>query len=132
MPLTMSEMKPSAELADRVRAVYAAMTAGDPDQVESMYSLTPGSVFIGTSKAEFWTDSAAHNVDVRPFWKPGNVSIEAGEIHGIQLGEVGMTIDRPKFRLRDGTVFRARLTFVWRQEQGVWKVIHSHASVGTP
>ncbi len=128
----MSAMTPSPELADRMRAVYAAMTAGDAQQVEALYSLAPGSVFVGTSAAEFWTDSAKHNADVRPYWKPGNVTVEAGDIQAVALGETGLTVDRPTFRLRDGTSFNLRLTLVWRREGGAWKVIHSHASVATP
>jgi hypothetical protein len=129
MPTAMNEMTPSPELADRMRSVYAAMTEGDPQRVEALYSLAPGAVFIGTSAAEFWTDSAKHNADVRPYWKPGNVTVEAGHIHALALGETGLTIDRPTFRLKDGTSFKLRLTLVWRRERGAWKVIHSHASV---
>ncbi len=125
----MSEMTPSTELADSVRAVYAAMTAGDARQVEALYSLSPGAVFIGTSESEFWTDSAKHNADVRKYWTPGNVTVKAGDIHAVALGETGLTVDRPTFQLKDGTTFRLRLTFVWRREAGVWKVIHSHASI---
>jgi hypothetical protein len=129
MTKAVNDIPHSSELADRMRAVYAAMTAGDAQRVEALYSLARGSVFIGTSEAEFWTDSAKHNADVRPHWKPGNVGVDAGEIHAVVMGETGLSVDRPTFRLRDGTSFKLRLTFVWRREAGEWKVIHSHASV---
>ena len=115
-----------------MRAVYAAMTAGDAEQVEALYSLAPGAVFIGTSADEFWTDPVQHNLDVRPFWKPGNITVTAGPIHAIAFGESGLTVDRPTFRLADGTILTLRVTLVWRRERGQWKVVHSHASVGTP
>jgi len=43
-----------------VRELYQAMGSGDADAVEWFYSLSPHAVFLGTDRAEFWTDSAQH------------------------------------------------------------------------
>ena len=124
-------MRASPELSGRLHALYAAMTDGDAERVESLYSLAPGSLFIGTSGEEFWTDSARHNADVRPYWTPGNLTVTAGHVHAISIGDVGFTVDRPTMRLRDGTTFDLRLTLIWRREADGWRVIHSHASVAS-
>lgn len=123
-------LAPSPDLVAQTRAVYAAMTAGSAPQVEALYSVAPGSVFIGTSAAEFWTDPVQHNLDVRPYWQPGNVTVTPGPILAVAQGDLGFSVDRPTFRLRDGTTLQLRVTFVWRREAGTWRVVHSHASVG--
>jgi len=53
-------VKPHAFRAVPPPAVQA-MGSGDADAVEGFYSLSPHGVFLGTDRAEFWTDSARHN-----------------------------------------------------------------------
>jgi ketosteroid isomerase-like protein len=122
-------LTPSPELVEQTRAVYAAMSAGSASQVEALYSLADGAEFIGTGPTEFWTDAQQHNVDVRPYWQPGTLTVTPGEILAVAQGDMGFSVDRPSFRLRDGTVLQLRLTFVWRREAGGWRVVHSHASI---
>ena len=73
------------------------MSSGDADAVEARYSLAPGSVFIGTDAAEFWTDSAQHNADVRGYFdgSRGTLVWQAGEAIALREGDVGWTVDGP-------------------------------------
>lgn len=124
------DLTESPELADRMRAVYAAMQAGDAAAVEALYSLAGGSIFIGSDELEYWTDSAQHNADVRPYWQPGSVNITPAEIAASVIGDVGFSVDRPTITA-GGRTFRLRISLVWhREEDGIWRVVHSHASVG--
>ncbi|MEX2246920.1 MAG: nuclear transport factor 2 family protein [Dehalococcoidia bacterium] len=125
-------MNPSPDLRDRLLALYRAMSSGDADAVEAFYSLEAGSVFIGTGDAEFWTDSARHNADVRHFFdgRSGVISWNPGDALSLVEGSVGWTVDRPTLYLPSAEVLRLRLSLVWRREDGVWKVVHSHASLG--
>lgn len=124
------DLAESPELVERLYAVYTAMESGDPAAVESLYSLAAGTVFVGTDEQEFWTDSAAHNADVRPYWRPGSVAITPGEITASVIGDVGFTVDRPTFTVGDQTL-QLRITLVWhRESDGAWRVVHSHASMG--
>ena len=67
------EIRRSQELAGVARELYAAMGSGNPDAVEGFSSLSPHAVFLGTDRAEFWTDSAQHT-RVRPYWaRAGNL-----------------------------------------------------------
>ena len=77
-----------------VRELYQAMGSGDADAVEWFYSLSPHAVFLGTDRAEFWTDSAQHNQEVRPYWE------QAG-----------------------GGRFETRLTFVLHRQDGAWRIV---------
>ncbi len=91
-------------------------------------------MFVGTDEAEYWTDSAQHNADVRPFFEAGDDGAarwEAGDdVRAVREGTVGWTFDRPTLTLPDGTVMHPRVTLVWHLEGDHWKVVHSHASFG--
>jgi hypothetical protein len=124
----------STRLRERLFELYVAMSSGEAALVEAMYSVQPGSCFIGTDASEFWTDPHQHNDDVRHFfdgssgsssWRPGS------EVVAVVEGTVGWTVDRPSIRLGDGTVYDGlRVTLVWHLEKDDWVVVHSHASVG--
>ena len=109
------------------------MSSGNADAVEAFYSLQAGSIFIGTDEKEYWTDSAHHNADVRPFFDGsfGEIRWHAGDAHALAEGGAGWTVDRPTL-LFDGEEYRLRLKLIWHRENGAWKVVHSHASVGSP
>jgi hypothetical protein len=124
------EISRSEELAGVVRGLYAAMGSGDPEAVEAFYSLSPHAVFLGTDEAEFWTDSAQHNLDVRPYWERAGNRVTPGELLALECGDVGWTVDRPTIELASGERFQTRLTFVFHREGGTWKVVHAHTSVG--
>jgi hypothetical protein len=62
----------------------------------------------------------------------GTVTITPGEVLAHQQGSVGWLADRPTFTFADGSAFRVRFTAVARLEQGVWKLVQSHTSVGVP
>jgi hypothetical protein len=125
-------MEPSEELRATLLRLYDAMSSGSAASVEAFYSLQPGSVFMGTDAAEFWTDSAQHNADVRRFFD-GSMGVNrwrGGEALAFEEGTVGWIIDRPTVVLGDGTEFALRISLVWHREGPEWKVVHSHASVG--
>src|SRR3712207_7906661 len=42
------------------------------------------------------------------------------------------SVDQPAFVFPDGSVMQTRLTAVMRQEEGRWKLVHMHLSVGVP
>jgi hypothetical protein len=125
-------MQPDPELRATLLALYAAMSSGNAPSVEAFYSLASGSVFIGTDASEFWTDSARHNADVRPFFDGslGTLRWPAGDALAYSEGNVGWTIDRPAIALPDGSTRLLRVTLVWHLEDGAWRVVQSHASAG--
>ena len=124
------EIRRSEELAGLVRGLYTAMGSGDADAVEAFYSLSGQAVFLGTDRAEFWTDSARHNQDVRPYWERAGNLLTPGELLAFECGEVGWTVDRPTIELATGERFETRLTFVFHREDGAWRIVHAHTSVG--
>ena len=124
------EIRRSDELAGLVRELYTAMGSGDADAVEVFYSLRPEAVFLGTDEAEFWTDSVRHNQEVRPYWERAGNVVTPGELLAYECGDVGWTVDRPTIELASGERFPTRLTFVFHREEGAWRIVHAHTSVG--
>jgi hypothetical protein len=45
---------------------------------------------------------------------------------------MGWVVDDPTFIFPDGSAIQTRLTAVMRQEDGRWKLVHAHFSVGVP
>jgi hypothetical protein len=120
-------------LLEALHELYRAMSSGSADRVEALYSLDPLAVFVGTDDSEFWTDSARHNADVRHYFdgSSGALRVEPGDGLARSDGALGWTFDRPTMTLPDGTSIAPRITLVWRREGSSWRVVHSHASVGT-
>jgi ketosteroid isomerase-like protein len=52
--------------------------------------------------------------------------------HGYEDGAVGWGIDHPSSVLPDGSYLPTRLTAVLHHEDGEWKIVHLHFSVGVP
>lgn len=51
---------------------------------------------------------------------------------GYREGSMGWFVDEPYYGFPDGGGMRTRLTAVLREEDGRWKVVHLHVSVGVP
>lgn len=125
-------MEPSAELEAVVTDLFAAMGSGSAAAVEAFYSLDPLGVFVGTDAAEFWTDSAQHNADVRPFFdgRQGPSRWEPKRTEARREGSVGWTFSLVDVHLPDLDPIPARVTLVWHRESDRWQIVHSHASTG--
>lgn len=88
-------------------------------------------LFIGTAPEEWWEghDEIARVVRAQA------EALGRGEIVGSnpaihEMGDVGWTADRVTMRLADGTEVPLRLTTTWCREDGVWKMVQGHTSVG--
>jgi len=62
----------------------------------------------------------------------GLIAIVGSDPMAYSEGTVGWVADRPRFRLDDGTESPIRLTAMFHKEQGAWKMVHFHVSVGVP
>jgi hypothetical protein len=93
-----------------------------------------GIVVIGTDPAQ-WTEGreqwiAAREAVIREM---EGLRLEAGEEpHGYEEGSMGWVADRPRAVLPGGNAISTRLTGIVRQEEGEWRLVHIHLSVGVP
>lgn len=122
-------MQRAPELRDVAMRFYDALSRGDADLVERLTSRQAGLVFIGTDPNEWVEDVAGIRRLVQAQAGVG-VTVVPGDALAYQEGSVGWVADRGSFRLRDGDAIPFRLTAVFRQEDGDWKLVQAHASVG--
>jgi len=119
----------SQELAQKTRELYADLSSGHPDQASLLYSQEPGRVFIGLTGNDFRTTSEPRGVAQNEFFVEPGSAIVPGEIIAFSDREAGWVVDQPTVRLANGTELHLRLTLVWRNEYGIWKIVHTHASI---
>ncbi len=126
-------MKPSAELTNVMLRLYESMTSGDAGALERLFSRQSGVLVIGTDPNEWW---AGYETYARLFRaqlrEMAGIRIEAGEIVAFVEGTVGWVADRPKIRLPNGQETTFRQTSVLHQENGEWKIVLHHTSIGVP
>jgi len=122
-------MQQAPELRDVLVRLYEAFSRGDADLIAQLTSRQEGLVFIGTDPDEWFEDVGNVRRLVQAQAGAG-VTVIPGEVRAYREGPVGWIADRGSFRLPDGSDVPFRLTAVFRQEDGAWKMVQEHASIG--
>ena len=122
-------MERAPELRDVVLRLYEAFSRGDADLMERLTSRREGLVFIGTDPGEWLEDLAGIRRLVQAQAGAG-ITVVPGEVRAYREGPVGWVADRGTFRLPHGGDVPFRLTAVFLREDGEWKLIQEHASIG--
>jgi adenylate cyclase len=125
-------MEHSDELRDLTLRLYEAEATGDLSFIERYFSRQQGAVYVGSDPNEWWEGFEAFVEAMRAQSEAmGGMQIVAGQLQAYQEGGIGWVIDRDaSFRLPDGTEIPFRNTVVFRREDGEWKLVHEHASIG--
>ena len=123
-------MEQAPELEDLTLRFYEALARGDVATLEDLVSRGEGVLSIGTDPAEWWDDPASLRRALRAQTAELNgVQVTPGQVRAYREGTVGWAADRPTFRFANGLEVPLRLTTVFHQEHGAWKLVQSHASV---
>jgi ketosteroid isomerase-like protein len=123
-------MERAPELEDLTRRFYQALAQGDAAVIEDLVSQREGVLNIGTDPAEWWDSAASFRRALRAQTEElAGVQVTPGELRAYREGTVGWAADRPTFRFPNGFEIPLRMTTVFHQEDGAWKVVQSHASV---
>jgi hypothetical protein len=125
-------MEQSDELRDLTLRFYEAEATGDLSFIERHFSRQEGVVYVGSDPNEWWEGFGAFVEAMRGQSEAmGGMQIVAGQLQAYREGSVGWSIDRDaSLRLPDGTEIPFRNTCVFVHEDGEWKLIHGHSSVG--
>ncbi|HEY5362375.1 MAG TPA: nuclear transport factor 2 family protein [Streptosporangiaceae bacterium] len=120
---------------DEVRKVLdemlEAQNAGDAGRLRSMLSERPDAVHIGTDAGEWWTSTQVVDAVAAAGGGDGLRAVtDAIDIH-VQ-GDVAWAEGRGRFMSAGGGERPVRMTGVLIREDGQWKVVQSHASIGVP
>jgi adenylate cyclase len=126
-------MEQSDELRELMVRFYEAVNDGDFSFVERYVSRQEGALFVGTDPNEWWDGFEAFVEAMRTQDEAigdGGLQIVPSQLQAYREGSVGWVIDRESFQLPDGTEIPIRNTAVFHQEDGEWKLVHAHASIG--
>jgi ketosteroid isomerase-like protein len=124
-------MERSAEVEVIVATLYEALRTGEMEAFEAHVS--DSVLAIGTDPDEWWEGKAA---TMRAFREQaeamgGSFPIEPGETSAYAIGDVAWFAGRPAFVVGDDRV-PCRHTGVFARENGDWKLVETHISIGVP
>ena len=123
----------SREIEQVLRDTLDALSSSDVDAIARRTSREACVVGIGSDPAEWaegydelirlWRDSAPD----------GELGVKIGldDVKGFREGSVGWAASRGYFEI-NGERVRVRMTVVLHQEDGEWKTVQTHASIGVP
>jgi ketosteroid isomerase-like protein len=120
---------------DEIRKVFdevlEAQNAGEAGRLRSMLSERPDAVHIGTDAEEWWTSKQV--LDATAAAGGGDdIRAVADDIDIHVQGDIAWVEGRGRFTRAGGGERPVRMTCVFVREDGQWKVVQSHASIGVP
>jgi uncharacterized protein (TIGR02246 family) len=120
---------------DEIRAVFdrllEAQNAGDAEGVRSRLSERPDAVHIGTDADEWWTSKQIVDA-VAAVGGVDEIQAVADDVSIHVQGDVAWVEGHGRFTRAGGEERPVRMTGVFAREDGQWKVVQSHASIGVP
>jgi ketosteroid isomerase-like protein len=126
-------MNQSVELKNMMLRLYEAVSSGDVNALERLISHREDVLAIGTDPGEWWMGyKTIDRIFKTQSQEMGKVQIKAGELSTFVEGTVGWASDKAKIQLPNGQEIPVRVTNVFHQEDGEWKVVQHHVSVGVP
>lgn len=120
-------MERSAVIEDAWRRFCEGVTDGRVDEFDDIVSALATSI-IGTAPGEVVTDRAG----MRFGFETEGVTLHSRAPAGFAERSLGWVVDEPRFGFPDGTGMDCRVTAVLRLEEGSWRLVHAHFSVGVP
>ncbi len=121
-------MRRSEEVRDAMVRFCQRLSEGDVASFDELVSREAATLVIGSAPGEWLTERDGVR---RPFEVEG-MRLEAKDPVGYEEGPLGWAVDQPTFVFPDGSSMQSRLTALMRREDGRWKVVHLHHSVGVP
>ena len=126
-------MEEAEELRELTRQFYESANTGNLSFVERHVSRLEDAVFLGTDPREWWEGIDVLREVLRSQAEEwgGLQMLPARTSRAYREGTVGWVIERDaSFRLSDGTEVPFRGTSIFHREEGEWKLVHGHASLG--
>jgi hypothetical protein len=125
-------MERSAELQDIILAAFEDYSSDNASSIERHTSRQAGVRLIGTDPNEWFEGEQVAEVLKREAQDPSFRVSSLDELEVFVEGSVGWASGRPTWMLEDGTEIPSRWTAVFHKEDGEWKMVQAHTSVGVP
>lgn len=124
-------MEASTELCDIIVGWFDSVARGDTSWLDRHISHQDSVRLIGTDSSEWLAGArAAQFLREEVGAIGGQVRVAHGEVEAYREGGVGWGVARPTITLPNGQSFSPRWSAVFHQENGDWKAVQVHASVG--
>jgi hypothetical protein len=121
-------MDESTDVREGMLRFYRGVSDSDIESFEDIVS-KEAVLVIGTAPGEWVTERER----MRFGFEAEGLRIEPGPAPiGYAEGSLGWLADEPTFVFPDGSPMKTRLTSVLRHEEGKWRLVHVHVSVGVP
>jgi len=123
----------SPEIEQVLRDTLDAMVRSDVDEIGRRTSREAGVLSIGSDASE-WAEGYDEIMRLfRESTPEGELGVRVGldDVKGFREGSVGWAAGHGYFEM-EGRRVPVRLTAVLHQEDGDWKAVQSHASIGVP
>jgi hypothetical protein len=122
-------MDGSLEVRDAVLAFYEGINAKAVERFDDIVSASPATLVIGTGPGEWVTERAR----LRFGFEAEGLTIQPGpNPTGYREGTMGWFVDEPWYGSPGGGGMRTRITGIVFEQDGRWKIVHLHVSVGVP
>jgi ketosteroid isomerase-like protein len=110
-----------------------ALNASDAAALDATLSDRPGSTLIGSDPDEWWTKQQLLAGIREAMSVEGNqIRAEQGDVAVHVVGDVAWTAGTGKFTNGTGAERAIRMTGVFVREDGQWRAVQIHASIGVP
>lgn len=123
-------MQSSDELKKLILQLYEKeASSGIFDFAKQLYSRQEGTLLIGSEPCDRYE---GYDAIIHFYEAAGAVGLEikVDEIEAYDEGAFGWAVDRVTARFTNGIEIPVRHTYIFHREEGGWKIIHAHISVG--
>lgn len=126
-------MEAAPELCALLQDYYAASAQGDTNFLARFVAQEPEALVIGTDAVEWWQGGGnIVNVWSAAWQERGGLPVINSQPQAFRAGAVGWAADQAQWRLPDGRSIAFRLTAVFHEHAGTWRLIQAHFSLGVP
>ena len=125
-------MERNDELAAYVTQMFGLFETGDVAAMDDMLSREKGVIGIGSDPREWWIDDALREAFLAqvPMMHGAGLRFEPGDVEAYSEGSVGWIANQPTLTMPDGGGVPMRFTGVFHEEDGAWKMVQFHLSIG--
>ncbi len=124
-------MNTSPELQKVIAAWFESVSTGNTNWTNKHISQNAGTRLVGTDHNEMLVgEKVAEFLQEEVSAMAGVIKVSLGQVEAYQEGSVGWGLAHPILTLPDGKEVSPRWSAVFHQEDGEWKLVQLHASVG--
>jgi ketosteroid isomerase-like protein len=123
----------SPEIENLLRDMIGALERGDVAAIERMTSRQAGVVAIGSDPGEYSRefDDVMRLMGESTPDASTHIRARLDDVRAYEQGDIGWADGTGGFQ-REGETVEVRMTAVLRREDGEWRAVQSHASIGVP